>query len=155
VYAPTRQVLAELDDFGTLLLKAGLPPEELPGGGEVSASEARRLLLTFELYPATPPMHGPRLVAKALLHEVVEQGQTGSRMELLQRLQRYETLYVLRPDGYLAAALTGAPEQCAGPVRPRDGVLKAHEFELGAFYYRGDKDGWMRVVDVSTGTSAR
>src|SRR5689334_10531166 len=70
MYAPTRQVLAQIDDFGTLLLKAGLPPEELPGGTQVSADDARRLLRTFELYPETPQMNGPRLVSKALLREV-------------------------------------------------------------------------------------
>ncbi|MDC0707360.1 Tox-REase-5 domain-containing protein [Stigmatella sp. ncwal1] len=45
----------------------------------------------------------------------------------------------MRPDGYLASALSGRPLQRMGPVSLRDGRLMAGPFEVGAFYL--DKGG--------------
>ncbi|ADO71468.1 uncharacterized protein STAUR_3680 [Stigmatella aurantiaca DW4/3-1] len=45
----------------------------------------------------------------------------------------------MRPDGYLASALSGRPLQRMGPVALRDGRLMAGPFEVGAFYL--DKGG--------------
>jgi hypothetical protein len=49
VFATTRDALADLDEFGDLLLKAGLPIEALPKGRDLSPEQARQLRLHFHL----------------------------------------------------------------------------------------------------------
>ena len=56
------------------------------------------------------------------------------REVLLQRVERFQGLAVLRPDGYLAWALTGETQQRVAPVEWKDGAFRAHAFEVGRFY---------------------
>lgn len=56
------------------------------------------------------------------------------RAVLLQFLERFRGLAVLRPNGYLAWALTGQTQQRVAPVEWRDGAFRAHAFEVGRFY---------------------
>ena len=49
-------------------------------------------------------------------------------------MERYNGLAVLRPDGYLAWALTGNTQQRVGPVEWKDGAFRAYAFEVGRFY---------------------
>ena len=56
------------------------------------------------------------------------------RPALLARVERFAGLAVLRPDGYLAWALSGGTQQRVGPVALKDGALRAGPFEVGAFY---------------------
>jgi hypothetical protein len=133
-----------------LLLEAGLPVDMLSFEPEVSVETARRLQLAFVLSPPLARTYAPRLVAETLLREVVEGGTKVSREQLGQRLTRYHSLKVLRPDGYLAAALTGRPEQCVGPVEVRDGVLRAREFEVGSFYAPQEGGSWRRVESAAS-----
>lgn len=132
--ATTRAVLAELDEFGALLVQAGLPTDALPTGRELSVEEARRLRVSLDLLPWTPQQDPPRLVATLLLHEVEAKGQTVSRIALSLRVQDFSTLLVLRRDGYLAKALTGTAVQCVGPVQVKDGVGRADVYEVNGFY---------------------
>ncbi|XXF78083.1 hypothetical protein P2318_34320 [Myxococcaceae bacterium GXIMD 01537] len=136
VYARESALLAHADDFGMLLLGAGLRAEPLLSDGDLTVDEAHRLRLLLGLESAEGGLarYGPRLVANHLLSEVVSLQQTVSRSELNARLQRFTGLAVLRPDGYLVQALTGTPLQCAGPVEVRDGEVHAAEFTLGRFY---------------------
>jgi hypothetical protein len=53
---------------------------------------------------------------------------------LNERLRKFDGLAVLRPDGYLALAMTGAPLQCAGPVQLVGHELQAGDFKVGPFY---------------------
>lgn len=145
--SPTRRALAELDEFGALLINAGLPVGALPVGPELSVVEARRLLLTLQWLQPTYLTYAPRYVAQLLLQEVEKAGRSMARAELGRRLQEFQSLLLLRPDGFLAAALTGEPEQCVGPVEVQGGALRAGELEVGHFYRR-DAEGELRPVDV-------
>jgi hypothetical protein len=135
-YQQTRAALSGLDDFGLLLLGAGLEPTVLPTGPELAVEEAAQfqLLLTLLLSDGSMQRYGPRSTASYLLAEVVAGGKKVPRAVLNERLRRFEHLTVLRPDGYLALGLTGAPTQCVGPVQAREGALMSGGYKLGVFY---------------------
>ncbi len=134
VFSRTRAVLAEADDFGMLLIGAGLSPEDLPRGEEVTVQEAHRLRLLLSLARNSLRGFGPNLTADYLLAELVTKGEAVSRSELGERLRRFEALAVLRPDGYIVSAMTGTPLECVGPVGVQNGALRAGDYRLGAFY---------------------
>jgi hypothetical protein len=136
VYRQEHAMLAATDDFGMLLLSAGLRVEPLPTQGALTVDEARRLLLLLGLEFADGGMqrYGPRVAANYLLAEVITGGQPIERPVLNERVRRFEPLAVLRPDGYLAMTLTGIPLQCVGPVQVQAGTLKAADYTLGSFY---------------------
>ncbi|WP_279637390.1 MULTISPECIES: Tox-REase-5 domain-containing protein [Corallococcus] len=77
----------------------------------------------------------------------MEDGEA-TREELSRRVERFsrERIAVLRPDGYLAWALTGRTQQKVAPVEWKDGAFRAHGFELGRFY--SGKGGVFRSVDA-------
>ena len=144
--APTRDALAELDEFGALLVMAGLPSETIPTGREMSLEQARRLRLLLRLLPYNPRQFPPRFVVEELLLAIEKHGEAVSRWDLSRKVQDYQSLYLLRPDGYLAAALTGMPDRCVGPVEARDNGLFAGAFELDV-YYKLDGYGRPERVD--------
>ncbi len=53
---------------------------------------------------------------------------------------------MLRPDGFLASALSGAVVQCVGPVQVQAGALRAGDYEVGVFYLPGN-EGYRRAED--------
>jgi hypothetical protein len=136
VYESTRAAVAQVDDFGMLLLEAGLAPEAIPIGEVVTVEQAQRLRMLLRLAMADGNMksYGPRVTADFLLAEAVTAGGVVSRSSLNERLRRFERLAVLRPDGYLAQAITGAPLQCVGPVQMQGNDLQAGDFRVGPFY---------------------
>ncbi len=144
--AATRDALAGLDDFGALLLGAGLPVEAIPQGRSVSPVQAERLRRHFALLPYLPQHYAPRVVADELLRYVEQHGQEISRWDLSRMVQEYRSLFLLRQDGFLAAALTGEPARWIGPVEVRDHGAGAGEFEIGVFYTHADGESW-RPVD--------
>ncbi|QRK05219.1 hypothetical protein JQX13_34170 [Archangium violaceum] len=149
-YSSTREALADLDEFGALLMRAGLPPEFLPSGRELSPEQARQLRLQLHLYPLYPPKpveHGPWTVADVLLLDVTLKSSAVSRAELGRRIQEFKPLLVLRPDGYLAEALTGRAGRCVGPVEVKDNTYRAGIYELGVFY-RPDENNEPQPVSV-------
>lgn len=135
--------LAIADDFGVLLLHAGLPTEELPNGDDLSADQVHQLQLQLDLDRPKPSQEAPWLVANLVLRQATDQKPRAvSRAELNSRLRTFESLYVLRRDGYFARALSGKAEQCVGPVEVRDGGLHAGAFEVDHFYQRDAKQKW-------------
>lgn len=136
LYAHERSTLAGADDFAMLLLNAGIRANSLLSDGDLTVNDAHRLRLLLGLESADGGLarYGPRLVANYMLAEAITSGKTVSRSELNDRLRRFEGLAVLRPDGYLVQALTGAPLQCAGPVQVQDNAVRAAEFTMGTFY---------------------
>ncbi|MFP2927224.1 hypothetical protein ACLESO_18910 [Pyxidicoccus sp. 3LG] len=134
VFGSTRAVLAGTDDFGMLLISAGLSPEELPQGEEVTVPQASQLRLLLSLAGNSVRGFGPNVTADYLLAEVVARGEAVSRSTLAERLRRFEALAVLRPDGYIVAAMTGKPLECVGPLGVENGALRAGDYRLGAFY---------------------
>ncbi|PTL75527.1 hypothetical protein [Vitiosangium sp. GDMCC 1.1324] len=138
--AATRDALAGLDEFGALLLGAGLPIEAIPQGRSLSPVQAERLRRHFSILPYLPQQYSPRFVAHELLRYVEQHGEEVSRWDLSRMVQAYRSLFLLRQDGYLAAALTGEPSMCVGPVEVRDDGAGA--FEMGVFHTRADGDRW-------------
>ncbi|WNG50251.1 hypothetical protein F0U60_43560 [Archangium minus] len=84
--------------------------------------------------PVTLAGFGPRMAAAHLLREVMEREDDLPRRALLARVERFERLAVLRPDGYLAWALSGHTQQRVGQVVLKVGALRAGPFEVGRFY---------------------
>ena len=134
IFSRTRVALAETDDFGMLLIGAGLSPEDLPQGEEVTLQEATRLRLLLALARNSLRGFGPNITADYLLAETVAKGEAVSRSELGERLHHFEALAVLRPDGYIVSAMTGTPLKCVGPVSVQNGALRSGDYRLGAFY---------------------
>jgi hypothetical protein len=130
-----------VDAFEELLTFAGLdcfsdlPPRDAP----LSPQEATRVLSVLLAKPVTLASLPPRMAAGHLLREVLEGGEV-SRAELLRRVERFKSVAVLRPDGYLAWTLTGRTQQKVGPVAWRDETFRAGPFELGRFYVG---NGWV------------
>ncbi|MFY0573606.1 Tox-REase-5 domain-containing protein [Cystobacter fuscus] len=89
--------------------------------------------------PVTLASFPPRMAVGHLLREVLETGEA-SREELLRRVERFKTVAVLRPDGYLAWTLNGRTQQKVGPVEWKDEAFRAGPFELGRFYI---SNGWI------------
>jgi hypothetical protein len=118
------------DAFEMVLVLAGLnhadylPAREAPFTPEDAAALYDRLLGS----PVTLPGFGPRLVASFLLREAMEGEEELPRAVLLQRVGRFQSLAVLRPDGYLAWALTGETQQRVAPVQWKNGAFRAHAF---------------------------
>ncbi len=147
-FATTRDALADLDEFGVLLLKAGLSIEVLPKGRDLSPEQARQLRLHFHLFEPKHSEYAPWLVADVLLLDVALKNETVPRAELGRRLQEFQALAVLRRDGYLADALSGKELQCVGPVVPSEGTYRAGIYELGTFYKQGEAERTWQPVDI-------
>jgi hypothetical protein len=127
--------LLEVDAFEKLLVYAGLDPtEDLPlRVNPLTPDEAARVLALLLQRPVTLGNFPSRMAAAHLLREVLEGGET-SREELLRRVERFASVAVLRPDGYLAWARNGRTQQKVALVEWRDGAFRAGLFELGRFY---------------------
>ncbi len=126
----------EADAFKELLSRAGLddlddlPPHEDP----LTPEDAALLYDALLAKPVTLAGLGPRRVAFHLLAEAMEGEEELSRAALGKRLERYRFLAVLRPDGYLAWAVSGRTQQRVAPLEWKDGTFRAGNFEVGSFY---------------------
>jgi hypothetical protein len=136
-----RAKLAGLSDFGLLLFKAGVPLEKVPEGEEVTPEQADEMLLLLKLYPATPRMYTQREVAERLLQQVLVLDRPVTLTTMLGWMSTFNSRVMLRPDGYLANALTGDEAQCVGPVQVKDGKMMAETFEVGELYLK-ELTGW-------------
>jgi hypothetical protein len=128
--------LVQVDAFEELLSRAGLnnatewPPRE----ADLTPEDAALLYDALLEKPVPLAGFGPRRVAFHLLGELLEGEEELPRAVLLQRLERYRSLAVLRPDGALSWALSGTTQQRVGPVQWREGAFRAGNFEVGPFY---------------------
>jgi hypothetical protein len=125
-----------LDSFEALLALAGVAPldEMPPEGAPLTPEEAARLLTLLLNKPVTLGTFPPRMAVAHMLREVLEEGRV-SREELLRRVERFNLVAVLRPDGYLAWTRSGRTQQKAiGTLEWRDGAFRAGPLELGRFY---------------------
>jgi len=131
----------QVDAFEELLALAGLENhnDELPRGARLTPHEAARMLAVLLRKPVTLASFPSRMAVGHLLREVLEGGEV-SREELLRRLERFNTVAVLRPDGYLAWTRNGRTQQKVGLVQWKDGAFRAGPFELGRFYI---SNGWV------------
>jgi hypothetical protein len=128
--------LEKVDAFEQVLIYAGLdnfydlPSREAP----LTPEDAAALYDMLLEQRVTLAGFGPRLVAAYVLRELMEGEEEVARAELLQRVERFKFLAVLRPDGYLAWALSGRTQQRVAPVQWKDGAFRSHAFEVGRFY---------------------
>ncbi|RKH08411.1 hypothetical protein D7X74_31665 [Corallococcus sp. CA047B] len=139
---------AQQDAWAQLLTNAGVEArDERPLGGALTPTQASRLLGVLLSKPVTLSTFPPLMAAGFILREVMEGGEV-TRQELLRRVERFsrEQVAVLRPDGYLAWALTGRTQQKVATVEWREGAFRAGNFELGHFY--SGKGGVFRAVDA-------
>ncbi|MBN9683578.1 MULTISPECIES: Tox-REase-5 domain-containing protein [unclassified Corallococcus] len=139
---------AQPDAWEQLLTNAGLEArDERPLAGELTPTQATRLMGVLLGKPITLSTFPPRMAAGFILREVMG-GRAVTRQELSRRAERFsrERIAVLRPDGYLAWAHTGRTQQKVAAVEWRDGAFRAHGFELGRFY--SGKGGAFRAVDA-------
>lgn len=122
------------DGFDALLSASGIEQAAVPSCGPLGPAGAVRLLKALLATPTTLDNFGPRMVATYLFREVIQGGVDVPRGVSLERLARFRRMVVLRPDGYLAGAITGRTVQRAGRLEFKGGVWKAEPYELGRFY---------------------
>ncbi len=111
----------------------------------MDVDDARELWEELASSSVTLRNFGPRRTLTALLRELITANEDVAYTDLLNRCQRFSRLVVLRPDGYLVAALSGKPLQRMGSLVLRNGRLSAGNFEVGAFYL--DRGGVFYPVD--------
>lgn len=123
------------DAWDTLLSRAGVDARDARpiAGGSLTPTQAARLLGTLLGKDVTLGQFPARLAVGFMLREVLATGEV-SRAEVARRVERFNHLAVLRPDGRLAWVRTGRTQQRVGDVEWNDGAFRAHGFELGRFY---------------------
>jgi hypothetical protein len=136
----------ELDAFQVMQQACGLEEEARhPTGEALPVGEARWLWARLVKTPMTSRSFAPRLALSWLLREALAGGEPVAYAELLRSTERFWSVVMVRPDGYLVAALNGQPIQRMGPVELRDGALKAGNLVVGAFYF--SRGGVLYPVD--------
>ncbi|WP_246137369.1 hypothetical protein [Myxococcus llanfairpwllgwyngyllgogerychwyrndrobwllllantysiliogogogochensis] len=113
-------------------------------GNSLTPTHAARLLEVLLGKDVTLGQFPARVAVGFMLREVMGSGAV-SRTELVQRVERFNHLAVLRPDGCLAWVRSGRTQQRVAPVEWRNGVFRAHDFELGRFY--DGRTGVFRSLD--------
>jgi hypothetical protein len=126
----------EGDAFQGVQQASGLG-EELrhPAGAALYVEQARELLGQVARTRVTQRSFAPRRALSWLLGEVLEGGERVEYTELVRRTQRFWHLVLVRPDGYLVAALTGEPIQRLGQVELKEGEWKVGSLVVGDFYF--------------------
>ncbi|NTX01805.1 hypothetical protein HUA75_08535 [Myxococcus sp. CA040A] len=134
------------DAFEELLQVSGLEDRDAQPvpGNSLTPTHAARLLEVLLGKDVTLGQFPARVAVGFMLREVMGSGAV-SRTELVQRVERFNHLAVLRPDGCLAWVRSGRTQQRVAPVEWRNGVFRAHDFELGRFY--DGRTGVFRSLD--------
>jgi hypothetical protein len=122
------------DRVQSLLTSAGVSGV-LPTGPTVTVADAQRILgMLVAAHPSLVGL-GPRMVAVAVFQNIVSSGADTTIGVIASGLTRFERIVVLRPDGYIASALTGRAIQRAGAMQFAEGALRSGNFQTGRFYY--------------------
>jgi hypothetical protein len=85
--------------------------------------------------PVTQRSFAPRQALSWLLREVLEGGERVDYADLKWRAERFELLVMVRPDGYLVAALDGMPLQRRGPLHLVEGEWRVGHLVVGGFFF--------------------
>ncbi|WP_257459098.1 restriction endonuclease fold toxin 5 domain-containing protein [Archangium lipolyticum] len=124
------------DPFQVIQEASGLEEEARhPTGAALYQEQARQLLELLAKTPETQRSFAPRRVLSWLLREVLEGGERVEYADLKWRADRFWLLVLVRPDGYLVAALTGTPIQRMGPLELVQGEWKVGGLRVGVFYF--------------------
>jgi hypothetical protein len=105
-----------------------------PVGAALYLEQARQLWSRLAKTPVTQRSFAPRRALSWLLGEVLAGGERVDYAEVLRRTERFGSLVLIRPDGYLVTALTGEPIQRMGQVTLEDGEWKVGQLVVGTFY---------------------
>jgi hypothetical protein len=131
---------APADAFLALQHASGLEEDDWhPPGEALRPEDSRALWEALTRARPTLARFAPRRSLHAFLSPLLPKHEATPYAECLQRLLPFRSWAVMRPDGYLASALSGRALQRMGTVELRDGRLMAGAFEVGAFYL--DKGG--------------
>jgi len=106
-----------------------------PVGAALYREQARQLLGRLAKTRVTQRSFASRRALSWLLGEVLEGGERVEYTELRRRARRFWPLVLVRPDGYLVAALTGEPTQRMGQVTLKAGEWKVGSLVVGDFYF--------------------
>jgi hypothetical protein len=106
-----------------------------PIGAALYQEQARQLLGQLAKTSVTQRNFAPQRVLSWLLREVLEGGERVDYADLKWRAERFWRLVLVRPDGYLVAALTGAPIQRLGTLQLTEGQWKVGLLLVGDFYF--------------------
>lgn len=119
-----------------LLTRAGLAAnqQQLPAATMTIADATRILNLLLRAQPSVVGV-GPRMVAARIVQEVVIGGADTSMTVVAQRIATFGHIIILRPDGYIAHAVSGEAIQRAGKTEFVNGALRAGGLTSGTFYY--------------------
>ena len=124
------------DSFQVVQEASGLGEEARhPAGAALYLEQARQLLGRLAKAPVTQRSFAPRLALNWLLREVLEGGERVEYADLKWRAERFERLVMVRPDGYLVAALDGTPLQRRGPLKLVEGEWAVGRLVVGGFYF--------------------
>jgi hypothetical protein len=125
-----------VDPFQLVQEASGLEEEDWhPAGAALYLGQARQLLSELAKRPVTYRSFAPRRVLCWLLREVLEGGERVEYADLKWRVERFWPLVLVRPDGYLVAALTGTPLQRMGPLQLVEGEWRVGRLVVGDFYF--------------------
>ncbi|WP_052519686.1 Tox-REase-5 domain-containing protein [Archangium violaceum] len=124
------------DSFQVVQEASGLGEEARhPSGAALYVEQARQLLGHLAKTPVTQRSLAPRRALSWLLREVLAGGERVDYADLKWRAERFGLLVLVRPDGYLVAALDGTPLQRRGPLKLVEGEWRVGRLVVGAFYF--------------------
>jgi len=123
------------DFFQVVQEASGLGEEARhPAGAALYQEQARQLLGRLAKTPVTQRSFAPRRALCWLLREVLEGGERVDYADLRWRAERFGSVVLVRPDGYLVAALDGTPLQRLGPLELVEGEWRVGRLVVGGFY---------------------
>ncbi len=105
-----------------------------PAGAALYLEQARQLLARVAKTPVTQRSFAPRQALCWLLREVLEGGEHVDYADLKWRAERFGSVVLVRPDGYLVTALDGTPLQRLGPLELVEGEWRVGRLVVGGFY---------------------
>ncbi|HYO72617.1 MAG TPA: Tox-REase-5 domain-containing protein [Archangium sp.] len=124
------------DSFQVVQEASGLGEEARhPAGAALYVEQARQLLGQLAKTPVTQRSFAPRRALAWLLREVLAGGERVEYADVKWRAERFERLVMVRPDGYLVAALDGMPLQRRGPLKLVEGEWTVGRLVVGGFYF--------------------
>ncbi|MFL5355534.1 Tox-REase-5 domain-containing protein [Archangium sp.] len=106
-----------------------------PVGAALYLEQARELLARLAKTRVTPGSIAPRRLLSWLLREALEGGERVEYADLKWRAERFGFLVLVRPDGYLVAALTGTPLQRMGALELVKGEWRVGRLRVGDVYF--------------------
>ncbi|MET0406459.1 MAG: hypothetical protein ABW123_28845, partial [Cystobacter sp.] len=106
-----------------------------PAGAALYLEQARSLLGQLARTPVTGRSFAPRRALAWLLSEVLSANERVEYPDLKWRAERFWPLVLLRPDGYLVIASTGAPLQRLGSPQLEEGEWRVGRLAVGDFYF--------------------